>query len=295
MFDLRYHVASLAAVFLALVIGILVGVGLSGRGILDETERRRLNAEIARLQADLDAAREAIAGREDAEAAAEEFVETSYPVLVAERLEGARIALLFVGSVSQTVDRAVTDAVGDAGGRIAVMRALRTPLATEDVEAALAGDPELEEYAGEEQLSDLGRDLARELMDGGETPLWDALSDELVEQRFGSTSLDLDGVVVARPVEPQQGAAARFLAGFYAGLASRGRPAVGVEEAGRELSSIPAFKRRGLSTVDAVETAPGRLALVVLLAGGDPGHYGVRETAEDGILPPIEPLPVEGG
>ncbi|MGH3116966.1 MAG: copper transporter, partial [Gaiellales bacterium] len=28
MFDIRYHVASLAAVFIALVIGILVGVGL---------------------------------------------------------------------------------------------------------------------------------------------------------------------------------------------------------------------------------------------------------------------------
>ena len=28
MFDLRYHVASLAAVFVALIVGILIGVGL---------------------------------------------------------------------------------------------------------------------------------------------------------------------------------------------------------------------------------------------------------------------------
>ena len=33
MFDLRYHVASLAAVFLALIIGILVGVGISREGL----------------------------------------------------------------------------------------------------------------------------------------------------------------------------------------------------------------------------------------------------------------------
>src|SRR5918994_1919438 len=33
MFDLRYHVASLAAVFVALLIGILVGVGLIGKRI----------------------------------------------------------------------------------------------------------------------------------------------------------------------------------------------------------------------------------------------------------------------
>ena len=46
MFDLRYHVASLAAVFLALVIGILVGVGISSGGFVQKGERRILNAKI---------------------------------------------------------------------------------------------------------------------------------------------------------------------------------------------------------------------------------------------------------
>ena len=50
MFDLRYHVASLAAVFLALVIGILVGVGISRRGLVDDAERKLLNEQIASLQ-----------------------------------------------------------------------------------------------------------------------------------------------------------------------------------------------------------------------------------------------------
>ncbi len=51
MFDLRYHVASLAAVFIALVVGILVGVGISGRGFVDDVERdRRAMREVHRLQ-----------------------------------------------------------------------------------------------------------------------------------------------------------------------------------------------------------------------------------------------------
>ena len=41
VFDLRYHVASLAAVFLMLVVGILIGVGISGRGFVDDAERDR--------------------------------------------------------------------------------------------------------------------------------------------------------------------------------------------------------------------------------------------------------------
>ena len=50
MFDLRYHVASLAAVFLMLVVGILIGVGISGRGFVDDAERDRFNDRIAGLQ-----------------------------------------------------------------------------------------------------------------------------------------------------------------------------------------------------------------------------------------------------
>ena len=56
MFDLRYHVASLAAVFLMLVVGILIGVGISGRGFVDDAERRVFNDRIAGLQEQVDAA-----------------------------------------------------------------------------------------------------------------------------------------------------------------------------------------------------------------------------------------------
>ena len=56
MFDLRYHVASLAAVFLALIIGILVGVGISGKGFVSDSERSLLNERIADLNHRLDSA-----------------------------------------------------------------------------------------------------------------------------------------------------------------------------------------------------------------------------------------------
>ena len=56
MFDLRYHVASLTAVFVALVIGILVGVGLSGKGFVNDAERDNLTSQIADLRHERDAA-----------------------------------------------------------------------------------------------------------------------------------------------------------------------------------------------------------------------------------------------
>jgi Copper transport outer membrane protein, MctB len=294
VFDLRYHVASLAAVFLMLVVGILIGVGISGRGFVDDAERKRLNGEIADLSEQLEAAGAEVEDLERRQQAAEEFVEGAYPALSESRLDGKRIAVLVLGSVDPTASE-VRRAVADAGGRMSRMRAVTMPLRLEQVEAAVASRSELGGYVGDDQLGNLGRDLGRELAAGGETPLWDALGAEIVEEQSGDFADPADGVVVIRTAEPQAGESSRFLAGLYQGLGSVGVPVVGVEQARVEQSAIPTFQRFSLSTVDGVDSELGRLALILLLAGPERGDYGTRDTAEDGILPPIEPLPAAGG
>ena len=292
MFDLRYHVASLTAVFLALVIGILVGVGISGGGLVDDAERRILNSEIARLQASLESARGRNDDLERRQRAAEEFVAGAYPVLVAGRLAGQRVAVVVVGSPDTTLDW-VLRALEEADARLLRMRALRVPLRMAEIDALLQRQPELGGYVGDDHVEDLGRDLGRELVAGGTTPLWDALERQLAIERVGDAAGSADAVVVIRPAPPQQAETARFLAGFYSGLSSIGEPVVGAEIArpDEDGSALPVFQRHRISTVDGIDTPIGRLALVLLLAGADPGDYGVRETAGDGILPPIEPLP----
>ena len=89
----------------------------------------------------------------------------------------------------------------------------------------------------------------------------------------------------------QQRESARFLAGLYRGLVGSGRPVVGVEPTRVLQSAIPVLSRAGLSTVDGVDTPLGALALILLLAGPERGDYGIRDTAVDGVLPTLEPLP----
>lgn len=294
MFDFRYHLVSLTAVFLALVIGILVGIGISGRGFVDQAERRRLNGEIDDLRAQLEAERARAGTLQRREASDQDVIEASYPVLVQGRLKEKRFAVLFVGSTDQSFGFAVGQAVRDAGGQVARRWALRVPIDPAAVEKKLRSVPALAGYVGDAHLADLGRDLGRELVQGGATPLWDALSSLLVEEEFGAARLKADGVVVLRTAAPQREPTAGFLAGLYAGLATAGVPAVGVEGSAAEPSAVPVYARARLSTVDGIDTPPGRLALVLLLAGGEPGHYGVAQTAADGILPPLEPLPAGG-
>lgn len=291
MFDLRYHVASLAAVFLALIIGIIVGVGISSGGFVQKGERKILNDRIGELESRLDAARVRAGDLSRSGRAGDTYVERSYPLLMTNLLAKKRVAVVFVGSVDPEARDLVERTLADAGaGDPTRMRALRVPVDLPAIERALAGRPGLARYARPEAARDLGRRLAQELAKGGRTPVWRLLAPQLIEERSGSDRDQAEAIVVVRSVPPQQGATSRLLRGFYEGLASAGIPAVGVEMSSTTATAVDAFDKAGLSSVDFVDTRVGRLALALLLAGARPGSYGLKPAATDGILPPIDLL-----
>jgi hypothetical protein len=289
MFDLRYHVASLAAVFLALIIGILVGVGISDRGLVDSAKTKFLQDQVASLQHRLDDKANQSAEQARDRAAAQTFINETYPALAHNRLKGKQVAVVFVGSVKPEIQSAVDRALDDAGAQEVRLRALRVPIDLKQVDAALKGQPAAVGLRGRANLEALGRALGQELAAGGDTPLWDSLTGatQLVEERDGGTKMPADGVVVVRTASPQHGATSKFLLGLYEGLGSTSAPAVGVEQTNADNSAIAIFSRGGLSTVDDIDTPVGRLALVLVLAGQQPGQYGVKESATDGALPPL--------
>ena len=294
MFDLRYHVASLTAVFVALVIGILVGVGLSGKGFVNDAERDNLTSQIADLQSQVDAAGQSLESAGRIREALRRLADEAYPVVVPGRLKGKRVAVLFVGPIDRGVAFTISQAVGDAGGTVVRTRSIDVPIDAKAVHEALGRQPSLRQLQGVAHLGDLGKALGVELASGGKTPLWDALGEVIVLERKGLSAPPADGVVVVRSAAPQRGATKAVLAGIYTGLARAGAPAVGVEPSGSGPSPIPAFELAGLSTVDSVDTSAGRLGLALLLSGAEPGDYGVNDTARDGILPPIPPAPTQG-
>jgi hypothetical protein len=287
VFDLRYHVASLAAVFLALIIGILVGVGISSRTDVEGSERRVLEQRIAQLQQeneDLSAQADLLRRQREA---ADDYIEATYPALMNGRLRGTRVALLFMGQSDQGVIEAVGQTLDDASAPAVVEReSLELPIDEQEVANAL--EPQ---YAGL-SLEEVGRRLGEELIEGGETPFWDALIPVLVEDHRGMPSTESDAVVVSHTGIATDAPTRRFFDGIYAGLAAGGVPVVGIERTDERPSRIAVYKANGISSVDSVDTNVGRVALAVLLAGGEEGHYGLKRTAESGPLPAIEPLPL---
>ena len=293
MFDFRYHVASLAAVFLALVIGILVGVGIADRGLVDKANTRLLEQRVASLRSQLDRASKTSKRSAREQAAAQSYINETYPVLVHNRLRRHRIAVLFVGPVDAGLSSAIDGALNESGAIQARLRELKMPVDDEELDTRLKAEPNDQQYVGKSKLEQLGKALGEELVSGGETPLWDTLNESLVDYQTGDAKQPVDGVIVARTVPPQRDGTSRFLFGLYQGLRSSGPPAVGVEASDAPSSAVPIFKSAGLSSVDDVDTPAGRLALVLLLSGSPNGQYGFKPTADD-ALPAFRPPATRG-
>src|SRR2546425_7965505 len=211
MFDLRYHVASLFAVFIALVIGILVGVALASHG-LGNTERDRLQEDLRRAESQNDTLKKQVDALVAKNAGDSAFVERTYRAVMANRLKGAKIAVLFVGSVDGNLRSAITRALADAdSGPPIRIRAVSVPINEVALDKKLTNRPLLAGYAGNGRLEDLGHALGQEFATGGDTPLWNALQGLIVEERVGATKRPADALVVVRTAKPQTGATARFL------------------------------------------------------------------------------------
>jgi len=303
MFDLRYHVASLAAVFVALAVGIVIGVAIASGGGVEDTTKAVLEGDNRRLQDRLEEAQERIALSEERQRAVNDLVERAYPAIMDGRLAGDAVGLLFVGPIDPAVRSAVERTLTDAGAGTPVrVTALELPADPAALEELIESDPTLAAFGTEGDIEGLGRGLGREFVDGGEIPVWDAVDELIVEESVGSTLAPLDGVVVVRSwappdedASPDVHAAAetaeQLLDGMLDGLEDTSVPVIGVERVGADRSSVSYFRDRGVSTVNDVDVVAGRVALAVLLADGRPGSYGVGDDV-DAVAPPIEPLPV---
>jgi Copper transport outer membrane protein, MctB len=307
MFTFRYHLVSLTAVFVALAVGILLGAAISGK--LSDAEDALTKDQIASLNDQLAQERSRAATAERRNLAVAELVEDAYPALMEGRLEDRGFAVLFLGPVNGEIRSAIERTLADAdSGSPVRLVAVDTPVDPATLDTALEGDEELARFAeGGDDFGDLGEALGRELIAGDGTPLWSTLSSELIEERSGSTSADVDGVVVIRSWAPPDDAGAdedaetrsteTLFGGLMSGLDGTGLPVVGVETTmgAAADSALAEYRREGPSTVDDIDTFAGRLALALLLAGGQPGQYGVKDSASDGVVPPVEPLTTTTG
>lgn len=284
MFDFRYHALSLVAVFLALAVGLLLGVAVGDSGLVSSAKEdieeslredvRAAQAESADLRGQLDEQRE--------------YEEQTYPDLVANRLSADAVGLLFLGDADDEQVDAVREAIEPAGAELRWVGVLRVPpdlgqLAGRAMQtrfAALDDDPGLlEPFAVRAGTSVVfGGRLAREVRPA-------------LMRSFSGELDPVDAIVVSRaPERPeeseeQDGTTATLEEGLIRGFERADATVVGVERLATDPSQVGWYREQGIASVDSVDRISGKAALVFALGGAD-GAYGVKSSAE-ALLPRV--------
>lgn len=286
MYNLRYHIASLVAVFIALSVGLLLGTVVAERGMItDQTGQL-----VADLQTRFDEISAQNAELEAGLARDRAFAEAAVVPLTAGQLSGRNVAIVASTGRVDGVS-AVADAISSAGGTSFTVTLEQTALGLYETEPeGLAGLLQLQgtEIAApgpalEQQVADA---LVAEWRAGADQPFTQLLSStgRLSIESSASTAT-VDAVVVMGSGE---GGCDPFALALGKSMRSAGGFALGAEASPAEGGCASVCAAEGLSAVDHMSTAPGRFSLVWILAGRAEGYFGSGAGAE-AYYPPLAP------
>lgn len=286
MYNLRYHIASLVAVFLALAVGLVLGTVVAERGMITEQgsaliedlqrQFEKITAKNAELTTDLERDRA--------------FAEDLEPVIVSDALAGYDVAVL-VGTGRVDGLNAANAAIEEASGAPFVVSLEEPGIGLADnapeglvgyfaSRGAEMADP------GSALIEQVATALVAEWRTGGARPLTELLmSSGLVGVESMAETATLDAIVVMAAAD---GGVDPFALALGEAMVDAGGVAVGAEAESTASGVAAACAQEGLSAVDHLGTVQGRFSLVWLLASRAEGVFGAGDAAE-AYYPPVTP------
>ena len=261
--DLRYHLISLISVFLALAIGILLGVAMADRGVVSD----RMQAEITSIQQQLDQQQREIDKQDEQIAQQELLLERMSQAMIVDRLQGENVALVAGPYADPDVSGAVQGDLSEAGANITTVETLEAP------------DPsELTTQEATTQLESGYAALAREVL---------GLTGE--DQDFPGIVVFVGGGEIPADAPPgTPGALKAVQRRIFEVWLDAGIRVIGAEASDAKPSEVPLFQNVGIPSVDYADQPAGRAAIIECAAIEDcEGAYGLKETAS-------EPFPFPG-
>lgn len=297
MVDLRYHIASIIAVFLALGLGILIGSTIKGDGILVDQQQKIID----RLENQFNILRE----REDALIIQNEnknriienyenYSRTVMPFLVKDYLKGYNVAVIVTGT--SDIPAGMVSTLNLAGAEVTSKtvilaniklnnnKIIKKVIDFYNLPADTSPDV-LRQYLADSVADVLANKAAPEVAKFLE-------ENELVKFN-GDYTKQVDGVIMVGGCNNVENYFAPvFDQKLIEDLTNEGFRVFGVEVSSVEYSYMPDYQRNNITTIDNIDLSPGQISLVFALEG-EAGHYGIKETAEK-FMPSL-PVDAIGG
>jgi hypothetical protein len=283
VYNLRYHIASLVAVFLALAVGLLLGSVVAEQGMItnqtsslvDDLEARFDEISATNDQLTVDLERDRV------------YAEETVAPLVAGKL-AAKNVLVVVGTGRVDGVSAVTDTVTKAGGTVAVASLLTPALGLDKAEPeGLAGYLQLRGVTMAEPGEELERQVAEALVGewrSGQSELTQLLiRDGLLSVESATETKTVDAVVIVGDGKAGSDPVSLEVA---RAMSAQGGVGVGADSAAVEGGTAALFAAQGISAVDHITSPQGRVSLVWLLSRRAEGYFGFGNGAQ-GYTPPL--------
>ncbi len=282
MYNIRYHIASLAAVFLALALGLILGGLVVRQGTFDSQQK----ALVASLRADFNSLKKENASAKKSLSAERAYSKQMTDAWVSGRLAGRTVLVLTSGDKAEGLDDAVS-AIKAAGGSAAVVQLLKPGF-------GLAGKGGSEEAArsvvgtATELQTAVVSTLASEWSQpAGARPLTDALvGAEAIKVTGLSPTVAATQVVDIAAFDGKPDELSLDIAQAYA---MAGLYALGAQTPTGDTGVASAASARKLSAFETLGTSAGKFTLVALFTGGQQGFYSLSEGAT-AAFPPV-PVP----
>jgi hypothetical protein len=277
----RYHIATIAAIFLALGVGIIIGSSFVQSAIVQrqthqlEDLKNQFNTEVLSLRDE---------NRRDSD-----FLSALSPRILGNQMTGMHVALLQTGDYPETTRR-IQETVEQAGATISSVTTLDRDFdnrliknLSDILDGLQKNHPSLPRTE-----SAAFKALAYALSRGGTGEDITPFSDNGLLQQNGDYTQKNDLVIMVGGAAQDQTDRATIVDLPLALLLKKsGSTVLYAEPSDCTYSYISDLSDADITTVDDADLEIGRITLVLALHSTR-GNYGVKKTAQSGILPPSD-------
>lgn len=293
MVDIRYHIYSLAAVFMALAVGIVIGTSFARGSPPADAGRKtilRYESDMRRLKTEIQKASRSAQEHEAVARASQDFCRALMPIVIKDKLAWRPVAIVQTGD-SDEVTGSVKQALEMAGANVSSVTEISRDFPFDDparTAQALLDSGIRPENTGKQDRDRLFGVIAETIQSGRYAEVLSKLEAAGVATFTGDYfKFNKLVVIVGGAADDGSGTAEVVDTNLIAQFEKLGVRAVGCEGSGAEISYVPAWHKMGIATVDNADSALGQIAMIYAL-NGETARFGFKETAERVIPQSLE-------
>lgn len=284
MIDLKYHITSIVAIFLALGLGVLIGSSIVGDNLLVDQQKKMIDRLEEQFYVLRDKEDKLVTDNEYKNSIIsnyENYSQTVLPLVVEGKLQGYKTAVVVTGDGEMPAGMA--SALSTSGAEVVSQTVVLANMSLESPELRdrLISFYNLDSKTNRDTLRHYVAVSVAAILSGTKDPgLVSFLEQNNLVKFSGDTSIPVNGVILLGGANNLN---SYFAESFDQGLISyfndQGIKVYGVEESQVAYSYMSIYQKSNISTVDNIDLSPGQISLILAMEG-EAGNYGIKPTAK---------------